>query len=303
MKLLVNNIAIEERQIWLLEQSYNGVVQWPALKNVDTNDWAEYDGIEPDLTNPVLDSRKVSFKVYAKGYSKYEEFIEELLENGYNDFYFPELGQHYTMRLNGSKLIDQYDEGQVFSLEFTEDLFIDRNSAIITQGWSHNSGFSIDGTDLGVYGISVLEGTLTQFRQMPGTKQRLLINENSMTGAVYDATAEPMFREQDMQIKVLMRAWNVEMLMHNYYTFLSMLTEPSERYLYCEQTMEEVPFFYKSQSVQGVILSGLSSGLVGIEFTINICVIEREKEQTLYLVDDDGNIILMTDNDNLLKEG
>lgn len=303
MKLQVNNKPIEDSQIRLIEQSYNGILKWPSLKSVDTNDWAEHNGIEPDLTNPVLENRNVTLKFYAKGIEAYEFFVDELLENGYNTLYFPELYQIYMMRLVGSKLIDQREDAQYFELEFTEDNYSESFAELIKQTWNKPSGFCIDNVDLCENGISVLEGTIDNIRQLPKTKQRLTINENSMEGSWYDSQAEQMFTEQDVQMFFLIRARNVSELISNYYYFLKILTKPSERVLYCEYSGEELPFYYKSQNVQGVVLNGLASGLVGIEFSINICITERRGVADNYLYDDLGNAILTTDNDNILKEG
>ena len=48
---------------FVVQDGYKGLVQWPALKEPDSNDWAEEDGIEVDLSAPVLDAKEVRLEM------------------------------------------------------------------------------------------------------------------------------------------------------------------------------------------------------------------------------------------------
>ena len=45
---------------FVTDGGYEDLAQFPPLKAVDYNDWFEDDGIEADLSKPVLDTRTVS---------------------------------------------------------------------------------------------------------------------------------------------------------------------------------------------------------------------------------------------------
>ena len=50
--------AYSEYGVFVTEGGYNGVVAYPPLKSVKSNDWQEMDGIEVDLSAPKLDTRQ-----------------------------------------------------------------------------------------------------------------------------------------------------------------------------------------------------------------------------------------------------
>ena len=46
----------------ILSGGYNELLAYPPLKPVAYNDWQEEDGIEPDLSNPKLDTKTFSIR-------------------------------------------------------------------------------------------------------------------------------------------------------------------------------------------------------------------------------------------------
>ena len=57
-KLIINGIDAYVRYGVFVEQyGYKALVQYPALKSVESNNWPEEDGIEADLSSPVLDTK------------------------------------------------------------------------------------------------------------------------------------------------------------------------------------------------------------------------------------------------------
>ena len=46
--------------VYVTDGGWNTLVAMPPLKDVEKNDWQDEDGIEADLSNPVLNTREVS---------------------------------------------------------------------------------------------------------------------------------------------------------------------------------------------------------------------------------------------------
>src|SRR5574344_470110 len=54
---------------------YNELGKFPAIKERDTNDWPDRNGIEVDLTDAVYKHREMTFQFFCNTYAKYKEFI------------------------------------------------------------------------------------------------------------------------------------------------------------------------------------------------------------------------------------
>ncbi len=59
--------AFTEYGIYVQEGGYNELVAFPPLKAVTSNDWQEEDGIEPDLSEPTLNTKEFSLKIVLSG--------------------------------------------------------------------------------------------------------------------------------------------------------------------------------------------------------------------------------------------
>lgn len=297
-KASINGIPLSSFGITLLNDSYKSLIEYPRMKSVNSNDWAEYNGIEPDLENPTLDVRSVTLNFYAKGEYAYNEFMEYLLKYVCNEFYFAEINRYYKLRLDTTKLNEFRLTAQKFALTF-----IDYWPTYDTERQTHQtsylhitnrSGFVVDGADMSDFGISVLEGTMTALMETPKTKDRLTINQNSINGAWYDCNTGPKLKSQDVTLKLLIRSADLKSVSADYYDFLNMLTRPGIRRLFLSDTMDEFPFHYVSCSVDNVH-EKLNSGCAGIAFNVTICIIERDSKIKRYLVDDTGEMFITDD--------
>ena len=90
--IYIDGIPLSDLGVVLAPDSYRSVLQFPSLKSVKTNDWAEYDYIEPDLDSPTLDKRTVTLNFHANGIDGYERFIAYLERKSLFTWNFAELG-------------------------------------------------------------------------------------------------------------------------------------------------------------------------------------------------------------------
>lgn len=64
--------AYKQYGVYVVKGGWNDLVAFPPLKTVPSNDWQEEDGIEADLSNPVLNTKEVQLKVAFSGtYSRF----------------------------------------------------------------------------------------------------------------------------------------------------------------------------------------------------------------------------------------
>ena len=86
--------------VFIAEGGHNEVVAFPALKAPEvSNDWAEYDGIEVDLSDPKLDTKELEIKFNAVGMYQTGDFISLLSDGAYHTFEFKRIGYTCKLRL------------------------------------------------------------------------------------------------------------------------------------------------------------------------------------------------------------
>ncbi|MDR1974836.1 MAG: hypothetical protein LBQ31_09250 [Bacteroidales bacterium] len=198
--LFIDGIDITQRYgVELLKGSYKSVFQYPELKPVETNNWWEDDGLEADLSNPVLDTQKIVLNFACKG-DKLDDFFDMLRNNVYHIFSFREFitsvqylsgrpPRYYyfqlTLRLDGESGRKAVQDLSSFSLTFYND-----DSSAIDGGLVENNlpetNFILDQHDLNIYGIQVLKGARIEVETQSSIKKNLLIDINSQSGIIYD---------------------------------------------------------------------------------------------------------------------
>lgn len=297
-KLRINNIPIADFDVILGENSYKSLLQWPSLKSVQTNNWAEDDGIEVDLSAPRLSSRNFSLYFHGYGEDRYAEFISYLSNSAINDFWFPELGIKLSLRVDSNSLSKMQGNWQSFSINFVDDSPRMVFEPLLIDGTP--TDYQIDGTDFADYGLIVLEGTDKSLKQLPKNKQRLTISLDSQDGAVYDSDGSVNTESTKATLKLLLRAKTIHECIRLYYTFLRDMTTPQSKELFRADKIESYECYYDSNSVSNFCL--LHSGLWGIVFDLTINIIRYSIGDDEYIVDDSGLIMLLTDDGKYLKK-
>ena len=237
-------------QVFITDNGYKDLVAFPPLKSVESNNWAEEDGEEFDLSAPVLDTRELSIKFSFHGnYARFGTFIELLSDRAYHDFNFTEIGKTYRLRLVSQPDMLQISTLGIFSLRFADDFPLSEYSYVApSANIVPQQGYEIDGRDLSEYGVYVLKGGEAEIQKLPTVKKNLLQNIKTNSGAIYDGELVN-FQTKDVKLNCLMRANNLSEFWRNYNAFLYDLVRPGERQLYVDATCCEYPCYYKSCSV------------------------------------------------------
>jgi len=237
-------------RVFITEAGYKDLVTFPPLKSVESNDWAEGNGAEFDLSAPVLDTRELSIKFAFHGNSTlFGTFIDLLSGGAYHDFNFSEIGKTYRLRLVSQVEMHQSSTLSTFSLRFADDFplsgysYIAPQSSIVPQ-----RGYKLDGRDLSEYGIYVLRGNHVEIIKTPTVKKNLLQNIKSQSGAIYDGQCVN-FQTKEVKLNCLMRASNLTEFWRNYNALLYDFIRPNERIFRINSIGNDYPCFYKSCTV------------------------------------------------------
>lgn len=273
--------AFTEYGVFVQEDGYNELVAFPSLKSVKSNDWQEEDGIEADLSAPVLDTKEFSMKfVFTGDNYRFGGFIELLSDKAYHTFNFKEIGRTYRLRMVSHTNLDTALFLGFVTLRLADDFPLDGYTYTAPASTVPPYGdYELDRRKLTDYGIRVLEGTLSEIEKSPAVKQNLLRNIGTQGGAIYDGE-RVTFKTKEVKVTCLMRAATQTELWRNYDAFLYDLARPDERWLYVDATGLEYPCHYKSGSVSEFY----ASGKIWLKFTITLVFTSFRVEDEHYLL-------------------
>lgn len=286
--------------LFVCNKGYEELVEYPSLKDVNTNDWPEEDGIEPDLLNPVLDTKqfKMDFAVHKN--IRTGLFLDAITDGAYHDFNFAEIGRSFKLRLTQNPSFALFNGIELLQFKFSNDFPIPESYTYTPpSSIASNTGYDIDGRDFGRYGIRVLSGSISEVLKMPTVKDNLLINLKNQQGVTYDEE-EVFFKSKDVKLNLLMTANSLSEFWQNYDAFIYDLTRPEERTLYADYTGYEYPCFYKSCNT---IDFSPVNGKVWFKFTLTLTFITFRRsgeEFELLLAAENGALVITeesSDND------
>lgn len=289
--------AYTEYGVYVIQGGWNELIAYPPLKPVATNDWQEEDGIEADLSSPILDSREVSLKVAFSGlYSRFDLFIELLSDRAYHTFECTYIRRSYRLRLVSLPNFEEAELLGMATLKLADD-FPMRNYSYIApmSNTSTVNDYSFDGYPFTRYGVRILRGTRNEVMRTPDVKQNLLRNIETNTGALYDDN-NVTFKSKDVKIQCLLRADTLNELWRNYDALLYDLTRPNERIL--EVDGNEIPFYYRSSQ----ITEFYPDGKIWLQFSITITVTGNLRLLSNFIaLHSEDDMAIQTENEYLIE--
>lgn len=274
--------------VYVQMSGWNELIAMPPLKAVPYNDWQEEDGVEVDLSEPVLDSREVTIHFACReAYSRYFAFIQLLSDGAYHTFSGSSIGRTFKLRLVGVGTFTTNGELGDISLKFADDFPLDGYQyESPVSSLSSDDRFALDGVPFTDYGVRILQGTLSEITKTADVKTNLLRNITTQQGAVYDPQTVT-YKSKDVRLSCLMTAETVESLWHNYDALLYDLTRPNERVLWVDSLEMEFDCYYKSCQVSEFFPD---KGKAWLQFTLTLTFTHDFR-----IIDDDR--VLASEND------
>lgn len=173
--------------VYVNKRGYKELLQWPSLKSVSGNDWQEYDGFEPDLSNPRLDTRTFSVTFGCMGdKGNVRSFYDYLLTNPKMSYSFQDIGWSADLRVVSMPNLKYCEAFNIITVKFACDDPPSGGSSSASSSSSGDRTYVIDGVPLSSYGIRTLKGTLNSTLRQPDVKPLLLRNNSVIDGAEYD---------------------------------------------------------------------------------------------------------------------
>lgn len=242
--------AYTEYGVYVERGGWNELIAYPSLKAVESNDWQEKDGIEVDLSAPVLDTREVSIKFAIASFDDhFFAFIALLSDSAYHTFDCRYIRRTYKLRLVSLSNLAVAQALGVTTLKFADDFPLSGYTYTAPESniLAYND-YIFDDVKFTDYGVRILKGTLDEVMKIPTVKTNLLRNINTQAGAIYD-DKNVTYKSKDVKINCLMRAETLEELWRNYDALLYDLTRPEEHILKVDRLDKKFSFYYKSCQV------------------------------------------------------
>ena len=276
---------------------YDDILNFPSLKEPEKNDWPEEDGVEVDLTDPVLNSKEVTLEFFAEDSFG---FLDLVSKPGYHVFRITALGREWKLRLSSQTDNKIWADSTKFSLKFAEDSFERQEEYAPASGCGviiPKCSYEMDGISLRDYGITVIEAK-DDVLKSPAAKRNMLRQIQTKDGQIYD-TNQLVFSSKEVTFKCELRTDSIERFWKCYFAFFYDLVQPGERTLFVEYTDEEYPCYYKKSS-NFKILSLSESIRVTFSFTLVFTVFRLGETEYILGSEDDERFVLEDDGETCI---
>lgn len=286
--------AYEQFGVFISDSGLVGLLQYPSLKKVDSNDWPEEDGEEFDLSDPALDTKTVSVKFASHKANRFGAFLATMSDTGYHDFEIPSIARTFRLRLSGQQAMTHYPRAEAFTLQLSDDFPLLGYSYIAPEtSMTRTSGYELDGIDFGQYGVAILEGSLAEVLKSPAVKQNLLQNLQRENGAIYDGEYVA-FKTKEVKLKCSLIARTFDEFWRNYDSLLYDLTRPDERMLFVEYTGYEYPCYYKDCDSSKFLFA---EDKIWWVFDLTLVFTSFRVKEEEYLLASEDNMLIITEDD------
>ena len=261
---------------------FDELIAFPPLKTPPANDWHEERGFDPDLSDPVLDTREVTLRLSATGQWDYDGTIGMLEVSPVIDVRATSIGRSWSLRFiaptGGAN-------ASTFGLKFADDTPMQGYTyqppnAEKEREWilstSRRDDFVITESpkrSFADYGARVLGDVVDEMERRNEVKTGLLRKFSTKPGAFYDKAALFFEKGGDRQVQLLMRADTLAELWRNYDALLFDLIRPGAR------RYKEAPFYYSSCRVDKFIPDEPRPWL---QFTLTLTFYEGSSEKSYY---------------------
>ena len=224
----INGTDIQTLHAKLVEGSLASLLSYPALKSLNKNDWAEESGTEYDLSAPQLSAKETTLQLLLPE-SQYPNLVTLLSVHAYTDYTFDFINLTYQLRLI-SLSKTQVSGGYVTAeIRLSDDFPLQGYTYQAPTLTAHHVEAYIDGKNLTLYGITLLEGTQQELITAGNVKTPYTAQNSTMSGLIA-ADVPIYFQERTATLKCFMYL-PISDFLKGYFALLYDLVRPGERTL------------------------------------------------------------------------
>lgn len=296
----IDGVNIGDRfGVFISRGGYNELLAFPTIKDPESNDWPEEDGIEVDLSDPKYGAITARISFVAGNRNVFvSDFIDFVSTPGRRILRIRSLGREWTVRLLSNPQLTDYIGVTSFSLEFSIDEPVLPSFSNPVGGGLNLpvSAYELDGISFDRFGI-VIEKGRDEIIKIPAIKKTLSSSYRTSNGIEYDAE-HVKFSSKEVTLKGCFIASNISRFWDCYDAFFGALIQPGLRSLYVDYMGEEYPCYYKKSD--NFEIKDLSAYTI-VSFSITLVfTVFRLGEMEYLLAAEDGCLIVCQDGDTLI---
>ena len=297
-RIIINGLdAFTNYGLVFQNDGLKSLLQMPQFKKVEVYDWHEEDGLEADLSAPLLDGRQFTLNfgiTHPDAESEAQVLLSDLASQVYHTLHIPWLGRTYTVRYVNNGSFAQNARFDTLSLTFAEDAVTIPTVAVPTQETGISMGYFIDDADFALYGCTVVKGTRDSFLKFAATKEALKRSVSTLSGIIYDSGDTVRLKSRDITVKLHIRTSDVPTFWARWYALWNAVLAPEARTI--EGDGMTFQCYYKSNAVQKFMPT--IEGGVWCDFSITFAVLAYSRgDEWLYLVTEDGVPVIFEEDD------
>ena len=290
--------AMVEYGVFVERNGYRQTLQMPVFKKVDTTEWPEYDGVEVDLANTMLDARQFQVQFCITNIRWAEDLFIALSDGTYHSFNFIEISKTMSLRLVSNGSFSSYIRLGKMTLTFSDDSPVKPtapNGIPYSIGASEvvQRGYLIDNYDISRFGMYVLKGTDDTIRKAPNVREKLKVTAKNLSGVWYDNGGTVHWKAKDITLKLFVSAASVKVFWDRYNALFAMLMANGLHTFKFSPIDEAFHCYYKSNSVTKFDV--LTSGRVWCEFSVVMTVTDWHPVSSWMLLETEGDDLVITE--------
>lgn len=251
----------------------SAILKYPTRTKVEYRNWAEMDGIDPDVSEFNVEPKKVQLQFLMEAGSleqfwlQYRKLIADITSPQAHIFDLGDFGVHsYRYDVNSAYTHPQpFNEGRnlsVFSIDFIENKPVIGNSAIPYSDSAPHGQFAINGYDLGDFGMHVDDGT-DDLLKYPSAKKPF------SDGREVDFSTIRM-QHKELRLSIWQLAQSKAEFLNNHAAFWNQFARTGLTDLYINVLGGSTEIYYTDCS--SYTLEAWSDNLCAARFTISIVV-------------------------------
>lgn len=259
--------------VFVLQNGYTGILSMPSFKSIETVEWLEEDGLDADLSAPVLDRRSFTLPLGFNDADLLDDFFAAIGGAHAHTFGFSEIGRTRTLRCTNTGSLRRLVKDGSLALSLTEDVVTIPNASPYATGATRVSqrGYKLGNIDLSRYGCWLLDGSLQSADTPPAVRENLIVSSRRVAGQTYyGQTDGVVYKGRDISLSLLINARSVTEFNRCYDALFYALTQPGERTLKLGSNAAAKPCFYKSSRCNRLEIC--KSGTIWCQFTLTLTV-------------------------------
>jgi len=261
----INGTDIQTLHAKLVEGSLASLLSYPALKSLNKNDWAEESGTEYDLSAPQLSAKEITLQLLLPE-SQYPNLVTLLSVRAYTDYTFDFINLTYRLRLVGLNKTQVVGGYVIADIRLSDDFPLQGYTYQAPTLTAHHVEAYIDGKNLTLYGITLLEGTQQELITAGNAKTPYTAQNSTMSGLIA-ADVPIYFQERTATLKCFMYLPITDFI-KGYFALLYDLVRPGERALsYQEKSYKCI---YKDGKITELYID---DPLIWVKFDLQLTII------------------------------